>query len=99
MAESRDRPQCERLRAIFLKMTRGCLRGIQKSSNDALEFEYPVVEFAQMIAKIGYGYAVGERVGAGQIRNPLGVPGHSRIKSRCGSLGRLRVRIAGRISK
>jgi hypothetical protein len=39
----------------------------------ALEFEYPVVEFAQMIAKIAYGYAVGE-LGLEQIRNPLVLP-------------------------
>jgi hypothetical protein len=39
----------------------------------ALEFEYPVAEFAQMIAKIAYGYAVGE-LGLEQIRNSLVLP-------------------------
>jgi len=62
----------------------GCYVGhIQRTPEDviadlgvdgiALEFEYPVVEFAQMIAKIAYGYAVGE-LGLEKIRNPLVLP-------------------------
>jgi hypothetical protein len=39
----------------------------------ALECEYPVIEFGQLIAKIGYGYAVGE-LGLQQIKNPLVLP-------------------------
>jgi len=39
----------------------------------ALEVEYPVVEFAQLIAKIAYGYAVGE-LGLQGIKNPLVLP-------------------------
>jgi hypothetical protein len=38
-----------------------------------LECKYPVIEFAQLIAKIGYGYAVGE-LGLQQIKNPLVLP-------------------------
>ncbi len=39
----------------------------------ALEMEYPVVEFARLIAKIGYGYAVGE-LGLDQVVEPLVLP-------------------------
>lgn len=39
----------------------------------ALECEFPIIEFAQLIAKIGYGYAVGE-LGLQEIRNPLVLP-------------------------
>lgn len=39
----------------------------------ALQAEYPVVEFARMIAKIAYGYAVAE-LGIEQIKDPLVLP-------------------------
>jgi hypothetical protein len=38
-----------------------------------LKCKYPVIEFAQLIAKIGYGYAVG-KLGLQQIKNPLVLP-------------------------
>jgi hypothetical protein len=49
---------------------------IQKLKVDkiALQMEYPVVEFARLVAKIGYGYAVAE-LGLDRVRDPLVLPG------------------------